>query len=287
MRADNPFPPMINREIAICFIFFFLSQLGIAQWDPPDYLRDIPVRDDCRKTQGRIGMSFQPSLFNLRGVIFLCPDRAVAIDKQHPGASFFFRVHEYGHLALGSRDEAAADAWAAEQLSRTDGGRAVLLAVLGHFVDIGDRFSPYYGTGFYRGLNVATTARIDHKEWPRELVVYQQKWEDRIERNGSVSFRSEQQSVFDGIAVIDGKTLGFFDTRYVDRLLALPALDEGMHRLSLIDVWHYRPGATNRLQANTKGMSATASFTLSKPAVLVGYISEADSELSVEVKGAR
>ena len=103
-------------------------------------------------------MSFQPTLFNPHGIIYLCPDRAGAIDQRHPGASFFFRVHEYGHLALGTRDEAAADAWAAEQLSRSDAGRAVLRAVLAHFVDIGQKFAPYYGTGFYRGLNVATTA---------------------------------------------------------------------------------------------------------------------------------
>ena len=229
-------------------------------------------------------MSFQPSLFNPHGIIFLCPGRAAAIDSRHPGASFFFRVHEYGHLALGSRDEAAADAWAAEQLSHTVAGRAVLLAVLGHFVDVGDKFSPYYGTGFYRGANVATAAGIDRRRWPEALRMYQQKWEDRLRQNGSISFRSEPGSVFDGLLVIDGNTVGFFDTLHAERSLPLPALEDGVHKLSLLDVWNYRGDANNKLHAGVKGMSATTSFTTSKAADLMGYISGAESELSVQLR---
>jgi hypothetical protein len=275
---------MINRT-AVLLISLFLSQLSVAQWNPPDYLQGVPVRSDCKKTQGRIGKSFQPSLLNPHGIIFLCPDRAAAIDNRHPGASFFFRVHEYGHLALGSRDEASTDAWAAEQLSHTDAGRAVVLAVLGHFVDIGDKFSPYYGTGFYRGMNVAKTAGIDRKEWPEALRIYQQKWEDRLKQNGSVSFRSERGSVFDGLVVLDGSTLGFFDTLHTDRSLPLPALSEGVHKLSLVNVWSYRLGPTGKQQAGIKGMSANTSFTTSKAADLIGYISQTDSELSLQFRG--
>jgi hypothetical protein len=275
---------MIKRGAAIFLISAWLSQLSSAQWNPPDYLQGIPVRSDCKKTQERIGMSFQPSLLNPHGIIFLCPDRAAAIDSRHPGASFFFRVHEYGHLALGSRDEAAADAWAAEQLSHTDSGRAVLFAVLGHFVDIGDKFSPYYGTGFYRGANVANAAGIDRKEWPAPLRTYQQKWNDRLRQNGSISFRSVHGSVFDGLLVIDGKTLGFFDTLHAERSLPLPGLEPGVHKLSLIDVWSYRGDVNNKLRAGAKGVSAITSFTTSKAADVVGYISETESELSVQVR---
>jgi len=274
---------MINRALALSFVLLFLSHFGIAQWNPPDSLRGIPVRNDCKKTQGGIGMSFQPSLFNLRGIIYLCPDRAQAIDQRHPGASFFFRVHEYGHLALGSRDEAAADAWAAEQLSHTDAGRAVLRAVLAHFVEIGDKFAPYYGTGFYRGVNVATTAGLDRREWPRALIAYQQKWENRLRQNGSISFRSDHGSVFDGLVVIDGNTLGFFDTLRGDRVLPLPVLNEGTHKLSLVNVWSYRLGQNNQLRVSVRGMNATTSFTTSQVANLVGYISESDSAISVQV----
>jgi hypothetical protein len=275
---------MIRRGAVIFLISASLSHLSSAQWNPPDYLRGIPVHSDCKKTEGRIGMSFQPSLLNPHGIIFLCPDRAAAIDSLHPGASFFFRVHEYGHLALGSRDEAAADAWAAEQLSHADAGRAVLLAILGHFVDIGDKFSPYYGTGFYRGANVANAAGIERKEWPPALRAYQQKWDDRLRQNGSISFRSEHGSVFDGLLVIDGNTVGFFDTLHPERSLPLPGLGPGVHKLSLRDVWSYRGDVNNKLHAGVKGLSATTSITTSKAADAVGYISETDSELSVRVK---
>jgi hypothetical protein len=275
---------MIRRGAVIFLISASLSHLSSAQWNPPDYLRGIPVHSDCKKTEGRIGMSFQPSLLNPHGIIFLCPDRAAAIDSRHPGASFFFRVHEYGHLALGSRDEAAADAWAAEQLSHADAGRAVLLAILGHFVDIGDKFSPYYGTGFYRGANVANAAGIDRKEWPPALRAYQQKWDDRLRQNGSISFRSEHGSLFDGLLVIDGNTVGFFDTLHPERSLLLPGLGPGVHKLSLRDVWSYRGDVNNKLHAGVRGLSATTSFTTSKAADAVGYISETDSELSVQVK---
>jgi hypothetical protein len=276
---------MIIRSFAFCLISLFLSHFGIAQWNPPDSLRGIPVRNDCKKTRGLIGLSSQPSLFNPHGIIFLCPDRAAAIEQRHPGASFFFRVHEYGHLALGTRDEASADGWAAEQLSHTDAGRAVLRAVLAHFADIGEKFSPYYGTGFYRALNVATTAGLDRREWPQTLVTYQQKWEDRLKRNGSISFRSKGQSVFDGLVVIDGDTLGFFDTMHFDRALPLPALKEGMHKLSLVNVWSYQIGRNNKQLALVRGMNTTASFTTSNTEDLVGYISGSESDLSVEVKG--
>jgi hypothetical protein len=276
---------MIIRSFALCLISLYLSHFGIAQWNPPDSLRGTPVRNDCRKTRGGIGRAFQPSLFSPHGVIYLCPDRAAAIDQRHPGASSFFRVHEYGHLALGTRDEAAADAWAAEQLSHSDAGRAILRAVLGHFADIGEKFAPYYGTGFYRGLNVATTAGIDRKEWPPALVAYQQKWEERLKQNGSISFRSQHRSVFDGLVVIDDDTIGFFDTLYFDRPLPLPVLKAGTHKLSLVNVWSYQIGQNNKLLAAVRGMNTTTSFTTSNTGDLIGYISDDDSDLSVEIKG--
>ena len=275
---------MIGRTTIILLISLSFSHLSSGQWNPPDYLHGVPVRNNCKKTHDGIGMSFQPSLVNPHGIIFLCPDRAAAIDSRHPGASFFFRVHEYGHLALGSRDEAAADAWAAQQLSRSDAGRAILRAVLGHFVDIGDKFSPYYGTGFYRGLNVATAGEIDRKEWPESLLRYQQKWDERFRQNGSISFRSEHGSIFDGLVIIDGNTLGFFDTLHAERSLPLPALTEGIHKLSLVDVWSYRVGANSKQQVGVKGMSVTTSFTTSQANDLTGYLSSAESELSIQLK---
>ena len=132
---------------------------------------------------------------------------------------------------------------------------------------------------------MATSAGIDRREWPETLVAYQRKWEDRQKRNGSISFQSKEQSVFDGLVVIDGDTLGFFDTMYADRSLALPALKEGKHELSLVNVWSYQIGQNHKLLALVRGMNTTASFTISNAGDLVGYISGSESDLSVVVKG--
>jgi hypothetical protein len=262
---------------------FLVARPLAAQWAPPDDLKPVPVRYDCRKTKGTIGVSFQPSLFNPHGIIFLCPDRAAAIDRTSPGASFFFRVHEYGHLALGSRDEAMADAWAADQLGRTDEGKSVLLAVISYFAGIGDRFAPYYGTGFYRALNVATSGGIDRSRWPASLLAYQQRWTDRLQHNGSIVFRTDKRFSADGLVVIDNRTLGFFDTLHPERVLPLPELSEGTHRISLADIWTYQPGTDHRLQVLDRGRDATASFTIRKRVDLVGSISATDSDLSLSV----
>jgi hypothetical protein len=263
-------------------LFLFARPLA-AQWAPPDDLKAVPVRYDCRKTKGTIGVSFQPSLFNPHGIIFLCPERAVAIDRTSPGASFFFRVHEYGHLALGSRDEAMADAWAADQLGRTDAGKSVLLAVISYFVGIGDRFAPYYGTGFYRALNVATSGGIDRSRWPASLSAYQQRWTDRLQRNGSIVFRADKRFSADGLVVIDNSTLGFFDTLHPERVLPLPELSEGTHRISLANVWTYQFGANHRLQVLERGLNASASFAIQKRVDLTGSISATDTDLSLRV----
>jgi hypothetical protein len=263
--------------------FLLLARPVAAQWSPPADLKSVPVRYDCRKTKGTIGMSFQPSLFNPHGIIFLCPDRAAAIDRISPGASIFFRVHEYGHLALGSRDEAMADAWAADQLGRTDNGKSVLLAAISYFAGVGDRFAPYYGTGFYRALNVATSGGIDRSRWPDSLLDYQQRWTDRLQHNGSIVFRTNKQFSADGLVVIDNRTLGFFDTLHPERALPLPELSEGTHRISLTDVWTYQFGTDHRLQALERGLSATASFTIQKGMDLIGSISANDTDLSLSV----
>jgi hypothetical protein len=262
---------------------FLVAHPLAAQWAPSDDLKPVPVRYDCRKTKGAIGACFQPSLFNPHGIIFLCPNRAAAIDRISPGASFFFRVHEYGHLALGSRDEAMADAWAADQLGRSNEGKSVLLAVISYFVGIGDRFAPYYGTGFYRALNVATSGGIDRTRWPVSLLGYQQRWTSRLQHNGSIVFRTDKRFSADGLVVIDNGTLGFFDTLHPERVLPLPELSEGTHRISLADVWTYEPGTDHRLQVLDRGRTATASFTIQKRVDLVGSISATDTDLSLSV----
>jgi hypothetical protein len=106
-----------------------------GQWLPPDSLRDVPVLDDCNITRHGIGLSVQPNLVYPHGAIFMCSEREREIDARHPGASRFFLVHEYGHLAMHSRLEAVADEWAAKQLARVPAETGTLRAVLLYFVD--------------------------------------------------------------------------------------------------------------------------------------------------------
>src|SRR5260370_20406599 len=163
-----------------------VSQSGRAQWTPPLSLQNVPVREDCGKTRGGIGISFQPTLFDPQGAIYLCPRRALEIDRAHPGASLFFRIHEYGHLALHTRNEALADAWAAEKLSHSIPGRATLDAVLSYFIHLGKRFALMYGTGYDRALTVAQSAQIPAEPCPPDLAAYERAMNEKNARNGTI-----------------------------------------------------------------------------------------------------
>jgi len=150
---------------ALLAILLVLSVLLVpynahAQWQPPATLRQVPIRYDCRKTQHRVGAAQQPNPFFWHGAIFLCPERMRAIDARHPGAARFFLVHEYGHLALRTEDEAAADEWAARELAAIPTERQTLLAAIAHFLDDADVFDPLYGTGLDRARRIALAAKL-------------------------------------------------------------------------------------------------------------------------------
>jgi hypothetical protein len=230
---------------------------GEAQWTPPPLLQNVPVRDDCARTNGGIGISLQPTVFEPHGAIFLCPKRTFEIDRVHPGASFFFRVHEYGHLALHTRNEALADAWAAEQLGQSASGRRTLNAVLSYFNDLGKRFAPMYGTGYDRALTVAQSGKIPQERWPQSLAEYQQSLSQKRARNGAVRLHANNQTV-DGLLWIDDRLVGFFSTTEDYRNPPVPNLSGSEHRLRLEDVWVSDIGPPNKLIA--KGIDAAASF---------------------------
>jgi len=150
---------------ALLAILLVLSVLLVpynahAQSQPPATLRQVPIRYDCRKTQHRVGAAQQPNPFFWHGAIFLCPERMRAIDARHPGAARFFLVHEYGHLALRTEDEAAADEWAARELAAIPTERQTLLAAIAHFLDDADVFDPLYGTGLDRARRIALAAKL-------------------------------------------------------------------------------------------------------------------------------
>lgn len=212
------------------------SREGQAQWTPPPSLQNVPVLEDCTKTKGGIGISFQPTLFDPHGAIFLCPKRALEIDRAHPGASLFFRVHEYGHLELHTRNEALADGWAAEQLSHSTAGRKTLEAVLSYFIHLGKRFALMYGTGYDRALTVAESGQIPHEEWPSVLVEYQRNLNEKRARNGTIQLRMPEQTA-DGLLWIDDQLVAFVSTARGYRNPPVPDLSGRTHSLRLQDVW--------------------------------------------------
>ena len=174
-NAQNLLGRCLQQILCWRLLFLLLGTLALAhrshgQWVPPAGLRNVPVLDNCKMTRHGVGASVQPTVFYPKGAIFLCPERAREIDDRHPGASRFFLVHEYGHLAMRTREEAVADEWAARQLAALPGERSTLRAVLLHFVDEGALFDPLYGTGLDRALRVARAAGIGEREWPAPLV---------------------------------------------------------------------------------------------------------------------
>jgi len=250
----------VSTPTAFGFVALFLfagSRTGRAQWTPPPLLQNVPVRDDCARTNGRIGLSLQPTVFQPHGAIFLCPKRNLEIDRAHPGASFFFRVHEYGHLALHTRNEALADAWAAEQLGQSAAGRRILNAVLSYFNDLGKRFAPMYGSGYDRALTVAQSGKISPEQWPQGLAEYQQSLNQKKARNGTIRLDTNDQSV-DGILWIDDQLVGFVSTAVDYRNPPVPNLSGPKHRLRMQDVWVSEIGISNKLIA--KGIDAVALF---------------------------
>jgi hypothetical protein len=226
----------IGTPLAFGFFLSLSATDGETQWTPPPSLQKVPVRQDCAKTNAAIGLALQPSVFQPHGAIFLCPKRALEIDRAHPRASFFFRVHEYGHLALHTRNEALADGWAAEQLSHSVSGRMTLNAVFAYFTELGKRFAPMYGTGYDRALTVATSGQIPHEQLPRSLAKYQRDVNEKRARNGAIHLRTNDQAA-DGLLWIDDQLVGFVSTAEAYRNPPVPDLLGRTHRLRLQDVW--------------------------------------------------
>lgn len=253
-----------TRRVGLSTVFGFVALLlfggirtGDAQWTPPPSLQSVPLREDCARTNGGIGLSLQPTIFLPHGAIFLCPKRSFEIDRAHPGAAFFFRVHEYGHLALHTRNEALADAWAAEQLSQSASGRTTLDAALSYFNDLGKRFAPMYGTGYDRALTVAESAKIPQERWPQSLADYQRSLGQKRARNGTLRLHAENQTV-DGLLWIDDQLVGFVSTAEDYRNPPVPDLSGSTHHLRLQDIWVSEIGPFNKLIA--KGIDAAAWF---------------------------
>jgi hypothetical protein len=192
-------------------------------------------------TKRGVGVSIQPTLFYPSGAIFLCPEREREIESRHPGASRFFLVHEYGHLAMHSREEAVADEWAAKQLAMVPAERGTLRAILSYFVDQGMLFDPLYGTGFDRALRVARAAGIAERAWPLPLVAYAKAQETKRATGTALSIRVKDgyTNAAQMVVWIDRQPIGVLSNVDEERPLELPKLSLGRHLLQALEVWLY------------------------------------------------
>src|SRR3984893_17741153 len=247
--------------------FLLLASVGIShrshgQWVPPAELRNVPVLEDCKMTRHGIGVAVHPTVFYPNGAIFLCPEREREIDARHPGASRFLLIHEYGHLAMRTREEAVADEWAAKQLAMVPAERDTLRAVLSYFVDQGMLFDPLYGTGFDRALRVARAAGIAEREWPLPLVTYAKAQE--LKRATGTALRLRMKDGYPNpaqmVVWIDRQPIGVLSNVDGEQPLELLKLSPGRHLLHALDVWLYHTDPSGRKSEVARRLEGECEF---------------------------
>ena len=233
-----------------------------GQWVPQVELRKVPVFEDCKMARHGVGVSIQPNLVYPRGAIFLCPERERQIDERHPGAARFFLVHEYGHLALHTREEAVADEWAAKQLAAIPSERGTLRSVLMHFVEQGRVFDPLYGTGLDRGLRVAQAAQLPQNEWPTELVTYAKSEVGKSASRTTLTLKRGEgyANAAQMIIYLDRHPLGLLSNVDEMKILQLPSLLAGRHLLQAEQVWIYHIEAGAQKTEVARGLRAETEF---------------------------
>ncbi|MBW0000449.1 MAG: hypothetical protein JO015_15225 [Verrucomicrobia bacterium] len=258
-----------------------------AAWSPPPELSGVRVRWDCAHTRHGIGVAIQPNFVYPRGAIFLCPERARAIEAANPSASRFFLVHEYGHLALCTRDEGAADRWAATQLKGTRGGRQVLSAAVAHFLRRPEMFDPLYGSNLDRALRVAESGDLPLRDWPARLILYRRRCElaaaerpvARVQLAPGYINRAEM------ILVVDGHAVGYLSTQPPSTGLLCPPLSAGPHEIKAVDVWiyHDEPGERSVMVARSLAADCKLEGHAGKT-VLLSLAYDEDLDLRAELR---
>lgn len=78
----------------------------MAQWVPTGALAKVPVVRNCNETAGDVAAT-RPD----PPTIYLCQRVMGLVRQKYPGAEHFYLVHEFGHVAQGTADEALADCW--------------------------------------------------------------------------------------------------------------------------------------------------------------------------------
>jgi len=153
-----------GASMALRFIFTFTVAAvalmaghvsAFAQWTPRGTLAQVPVVESCAATGGDIAV-VRPG-----PVIIYCQAAANQLNAQWPGAGHFYYVHEYGHIALQTADEAQADCWAARELRNAPGGEQTLDAAIRHFIARqNEPVHPRYGPMLQRAQRVANCAGL-------------------------------------------------------------------------------------------------------------------------------
>ena len=141
-------------------VLFFLPAIGAhAQWVPSGALAAVPVVRDCTETGGDVAVSrLDPA------TVYLCQNVMNLVRKKNPGAEHFYFVHEFGHVAQATADEAAADCWAARELARAPNGSRYLNAAIEHFRQRPNEYSPRYGTPTGRAERIRACAEEERAD---------------------------------------------------------------------------------------------------------------------------
>lgn len=153
-----PLPGTVVRRhcllVVACFIAVPVLAAPEAPWLPRGDLAKVLVVRDCNETAGdAMATRLEPP------TIYLCPAVMKLARRQQPGIEPFFLAHEYGHVALQTADEAAADCWAAHELARTGGGRRAIAAAVALFGRRSEKDdNARYGSGAARADRIAACA---------------------------------------------------------------------------------------------------------------------------------
>jgi hypothetical protein len=124
-----------------------------AQWRPTGDLAAVPIIRECDETGGDIAVTrLDPP------TIYICPRVVELARKADPGVEHFFLVHEYGHIAMRTGDESAADCWAARELAKAKNGERYLAAAIRHFERRSADTSRRYGTPLERAQRIRACA---------------------------------------------------------------------------------------------------------------------------------
>jgi len=141
------------RAVLLAPLLFALASAAEAQWVATGALAAVPVIRDCTETGGDVAVSrLDPP------TVYLCPHVGALVRKKDPGAEHFYFVHEFGHIALNTSDEAAADCWAARELAQARNGGRYLAAAIAHFGQRPADYSPRYGTPKQRAERIRLCA---------------------------------------------------------------------------------------------------------------------------------